>query len=190
VQFLTVPEEESQRLTTRDVSLSWNRVTLKKIKLIKGIASQRKRIRILLMADIPDAEKIQCIGVLYSKIFAVKSHQNQLGDLIKKQRKLLLVNKRKKKRDGKVSSTNAPRIPSLSGGMKENSKLFISNVAAEQVQDRNVMGENPEEGRYPVVNCDSDYFTKAMSAFPNAKVWMDINLVSPREGQQSLVLHA
>jgi len=183
--FLKIPQD-GERLTSRDLKFPCPSIVLKKVKITKGTSSSQRRIQVVLMGCINFTNI--CLAICYSRTFFVKSHQNQLSDDTQAQRKLLLVNKRRKI---STSTPSSKRVPSLSGGfMKDNSRLFISNVCYEQVQDRNLMGESAEEGRYPIVHYDYDFLVQELQQIPNIKIWFDINLVTPLPEQQTEIFES
>jgi hypothetical protein len=179
--FVAAPNEPGEFLISRDININWPQIKLKKLRLVKGIASQRRRLQISLMVSMPDKENPECLGVCYSKAFVVRSHQNQLSQNVKHQRKKLVNEKTPRK--NKI--VPLPRL-TAEGMMRESSNFFVSNVGVEQIQDRNLMGEVEEEGRYPIVHIDGDFFKNVVRLLPSSsKVWMDMKLVIPKEGQLS-----
>jgi hypothetical protein len=164
-----VPSEPSEFLVSRDININWPQVKLKKLRLAKGIASQRRRLQILLMVSLPDIEKPKCLGVCYSKAFFVRSHQNQL---VMNQRNQL----------GKSTAEGVRRESTTEGMMRENSNFFISNVGIDQIQDRNLMGEVGGEGRYPILHINGIIFKDVLLP-ACSKFYIDVKLVIPKEGQ-------
>jgi len=161
---------------------SHNCIKLKKLLLPKGTCSKKKMLISYLKAAVvmDSGEVIVQLSVSHSNSFRILSHQGQLSEESKLNRRRMVFQKIRNKSvlANRVSYNEvAKHYP-----QKQLSRFFLSSVAIEQLQDRNIMGDqwiNTLDGRYPFVAVDVNSFVNCWDPFKIRKMWIEINLVNP-----------
>jgi len=143
-------------------------VTVRKLQIPKNTSSTNRRLRVALMASINQVDTKQCLAMTYSIPFFVHSNQIQLSTQSKIVRKELINRKERV-----IPATNWIQVQRKYLQLSQY-HFFIANVAPEQVQERNVMGESE---RYPSLCFNLDFFTEELKPFQIKGLWLEFHLV-------------
>jgi len=128
----------------------------------------------------------ECLAICYSIPFQVRSNQAQLSKEVKAQRKSLL------ERKIRTTKTHEPNtwaaVQETFSEAASGLRFFITNVGKEQLQTRNIMGEMKDEGRYPTVHLDEQFFRAAVRPFHLEKFSLEFHLVNPSKSQKNMTM--
>jgi len=164
-------------------------IRIKQLRIPEGTCSTFKKLRILLMGELYDPSKNsilkECLAVCYSIPFQVRSNQAQLSKEVKAQRKSLLERKIRTTRTHEPDTWTA--IQETFSEAESGLRFFITNVGKEQLQTRNIMGEMKDEGRYPTVHLDEQFFRAAVRPFHLEKFSLEFHLVNPSKSQKNVM---